>query len=152
MKKQRELVTSLGHLPHTYDVGLSVPRVELVKNTGVGTLLTALRRSGLARKVPTDIAAKLREMLEPSMRRKVGSEGCDGRWQPLSSRDLVNPPTREERIERIRGERGLGHSREQLRIRSCHEWTGAAVAESPTLPARPRREEKSRTSRRWLVL
>ena len=60
---------------HKYDVGLSVPGVELLKNTGVETLLSALRHSGLVRKAPTDIAAKLREMLGPSTRRKAGSEG-----------------------------------------------------------------------------
>ena len=66
------LVRSLSHLPQAYEVGLSVPRVPLVKNTGVETLLTALCHSGLVRKVPTDIAAKL---LGPSMKRKIGSEG-----------------------------------------------------------------------------
>ena len=55
-----ELVRSLSHLHQAYEVGLSVPRAELVKNTGVETLLTALRHSGLARKVSMDIAAKLR--------------------------------------------------------------------------------------------
>ena len=56
------LFRSLSHLPQVYGVGLSVQRAELVKNTRVGTLLTALRHSGLVRKVPTDIAAKLREV------------------------------------------------------------------------------------------
>ena len=69
------LVRSLSHLPQVYVVGLSIPRVELVNNTGVETRLTALRQSGLVRKVPTDIAAKLWEMLGLSMRRKLGSEG-----------------------------------------------------------------------------
>ena len=43
------LVRSLSHLTQVYDVGLSVPRVDLVKNTGVETLPTALRHSGLVR-------------------------------------------------------------------------------------------------------
>ena len=61
------LVRSLSHLPQVHDVGLSFPRVELVKNT-VETLLTALRNPGLVRRMPTDVAAT-------SMRRKVVSVG-----------------------------------------------------------------------------
>ena len=56
------MVRRLSHLPHVYHVGLSVPRVELVKKTGVDTLPTALRHSGFVRTLPSDIAAKLREM------------------------------------------------------------------------------------------
>ena len=67
------LVRSLCH--QVYDVGLSVPRVELVKNTGVQTQHTALRHSGLVRKVPTDVVAKVREVLTPSTRRQISSEG-----------------------------------------------------------------------------
>ena len=69
------LVRSVSHLPQVYDVRLSVSRVELVKKNRAETLLAALRHSGLARKVPTDIAAKMREMLGPSMRRRAGSNG-----------------------------------------------------------------------------
>ena len=127
-------VISLSHLRQVYEVGLSVQRVELVKNTGVETLVPALRHSGLVRKVPTDISAKLQELVGLSMRRKAGSEGfaaCGIRFnkyflgvgsctealgqntgclQALSSRDQANPSVQKQRIERIRGERGLGHS------------------------------------------
>ena len=49
------LVRGLSRRPQVYDVGLSVPGVEPREEHW--------RRSGLGRKVPTDIAAKLREML-----------------------------------------------------------------------------------------
>ena len=42
-------------------------------------------------------------------------------------------------------------SNEQLRIRSCNEWTGT-LRDSSNLSATPRHEENPRTLRRWLVL
>ena len=53
----------------------------------MATLLTALRTFGLVRKVPTDIVAKLREMLGPGMQRRTGSvdlEACGQTRQVLS--------------------------------------------------------------------
>ena len=84
------MIRSLSHLPQVNDVGFSVPRVELAKNTGVETLLAALRRSGLVRKVPTAVAAKLRDMLGLVQRvsRQLESdstsviEGCPGTEAP----------------------------------------------------------------------
>ena len=69
------LVRNLSHLPQAYVVGLSVPRMYLGEDTGVATLLAELWVSGLVRKVPTDIEAKLRSMPGQSMRWRTGSEG-----------------------------------------------------------------------------
>ena len=157
------LVRCLSHLPPVHDVGLSVPRVEFVKNTGVETLLTGLGHAGLARKVPTDVAAKLWDMLGPSVRRKAGSEGFAAYGIRLTKcrRELGQALKRLDITldaskifhPGIRGiqlleKNGLVRSEvsaflatqedRQLRVRSCHEWTGQAVSESSTLPARPR--------------
>ena len=168
-------VRSRGHLPQVHEVGLSVPRVELVKNTSVETLLTALRHSGLVRKVPTDIAAKLREMLGPSMRRKIGSEAfaaCGIRFgkcfrelgqalkrldHTLDAGKLFHPVMRGILLLANSGLNGSEVSAVLATQENSNDYDRAmsglvrAVGEPPTLSARPRKEDKPRILRRWLV-
>ena len=65
------LVRSLEDHPSLYEIARQVPRDTLIDpKDGLAAVLTAIKDSGLVRRVPADVAAKLRELLGPSMRRK----------------------------------------------------------------------------------